>query len=229
MKQTSSKIFSGLAQSYDAALDIATLYQDRHWKRWAVQRMGIQEGDLVLDIGCGTLRLEEGLAGWKCRFVGLDLAPEMVRRGMGKRIPGVALLVNSDAESLPFPDGSFDSVVSCYVPKYVDIGRFTDELARVSKPGAMVLLYDFARPRGPVSPLLELYIQGGLRVVGLALSLAKREEAFTFSNLPWIIEQTTWDRDIVGTMEEKGFETIRTARFAGGVVFAYSGRKRGSP
>lgn len=173
--------------------------------------------------------MEEGLAEWGCSFVGLDLAPEMIRIGSGKNLPNVSLLVNSDAESLPFPDGTFDSIVSCYVPKYVDAERLAGELARVSKRGAMVVLYDFARPRGLLSPILQLYIQGGLRVIGLALSLAKREEAFTFSSLPWIIEETTWDRDIVSVMEEKGFQTMGTARLAGGVVFAYSGRRRSSP
>lgn len=208
---------------------MATLYQDRRWKMWVIQRMRTEDRDVVLDIGCGTLRLEESLASRGCDFVGLDLAPEMIRIGQRKKIPNVALLTNSDAEFLPFSDESFDSVVSCYVPKYVEVSRFVQELARVTKVGGTVVLYDFAKPRGPLSPFLEIYIQAGLRIVGLALRLAKREEAFAFNNLPWIIERTTWDNELAQEMEKKGFEGLATARLTGGVVFAYSGRRRSSP
>ncbi|MDG6982132.1 MAG: methyltransferase domain-containing protein [Nitrososphaerota archaeon] len=228
MKRTSSKIFAGLARSYENALDYATLFQDRRWKAWVARRMDARGGGLVLDVGSGTLVLEELLSGMGCRFVGLDLAPEMIRVAMEKRVPGVGLVLNGDAEFLPFADGSFDSVVSCYVPKYVDVRKFVRELARVAKPGGKAVVYDFAKPRGPLAPFLEAYIQGGLRVVGFALGLAGRREAYTFDRLPRIIEGTTWDLEMVDAMESNGFVEIESARLTGGVVFACSGRLRES-
>jgi demethylmenaquinone methyltransferase / 2-methoxy-6-polyprenyl-1,4-benzoquinol methylase len=226
MQRVSSMIFTGLAQSYDRVLDYATLYQDRRWKSWVSRMMDGCKGDAVLDIGCGTLLLEERLARKGYNFVGLDLAPEMIRRGQRKGIPNVVLLANGDAEFLPFPAGSFDVVVSCYVPKYVDARRFAAEVARVARPGAKVVLYDFARPKGWWAPVLEVYIQGGLRLVGLLLELAGREESSTFTNLPRIIEETAWDDEIVDELEIRGFESIAKAKLTGGAVFAYCGRRR---
>lgn len=225
MKRTSSRIFAGLARSYERALDYATLFQDRRWKRWVARRLRVDGGGLVLDVGSGTLVLEELFAGKKCRFVALDLAPEMIRVAVGKGVPNVDLVLNGDAEFLPFPEGSFDAVVSCYVPKYVDVRKFARELARVAKPGGAVVLYDFAKPRGPFAPFLEVYIQGGMRLIGLVLGLAGRGEAFTFTRLPQIIEGTTWDRDMVEAMESNGLVEVESDRLTGGVVFACSGRR----
>lgn len=225
LKGTSLEIFAGLAESYELALDLATFYQDRRWKDWVARRLGAPLGGLVLDIGCGTLVLEERLSRLGSGFVGVDLSTEMIRLAQAKGVPNMALLATGDAEHLPFPDASFDSAVSCYVAKYVDPAKFAGELGRVMRPGADVLLYDFARPRGAAAPLLRMYIQGGLKAVGLALRIAGRSEAVTFRDLPWIIDGTRWDSDLPFFLERNGFDTAETARLTGGAVFAYWGKK----
>lgn len=227
MQGKSQEIFSGLAGSYERSVEYATLLQDRRWKLWVTSRTEAPDGT-TLDIGCGTLLLEERLAGSARRFVGVDLSKEMIALGREKGLANVALVVNGDAESLPFPDSSFDSVVSCYVAKYVGTSRFARELGRVTKPEGVVALYDFARPRGGLAPFLELYIQAGLRWAGLLLHLAGRRSAYTYENLPAIIERTSWDREIVAAMEDTGFQTLAAERLTGGAVFAYCGRKRNS-
>lgn len=226
MKSTSSKIFSGLARSYEKVLDYATLYQDRRWKVWVADRIAAGGGGLVLDVGSGTMVLEERLARWKYRFVTIDLVPEMIMTGRKKRVPNVALVMNGDAEYLPFSAQSFDSVISCYVPKYVDLRKFAGELARVTKPGGVAVMYDFAKPTGILAPFLELYIQGGLRLAGLMLGLMGKEESFTFRKLPEIIDNTSWDLRVEKTMENSGFELVSAKRLTGGAVFAYCGRRR---
>jgi ubiquinone/menaquinone biosynthesis C-methylase UbiE len=117
--------------------------------------------------------------------------------------------------------------VSCYVAKYVDIGRFTQELARVSKVGATVVLYDFAKPRGWTAPFLQVYIQGGLSAAGFLMEHARRGPAFAFTKLPSLVNETSWDSEIVKTMEARGFETLEARRLSRGVVFGYCGRNRG--
>jgi ubiquinone/menaquinone biosynthesis C-methylase UbiE len=220
-----TSLFRGLAASYDRTVDLATFYQDRRWKKWVASRASFAEGAMVLDLGCGTLLLEERLRRASCFFVGIDLTPEMARLGWGKRLANVPLVVNGDAVSLPFADHTFDEAVSCYVPKYVSVQRLAEELSRVVKPGARVVLYDFARPRGFSALLLEPYIQVGLRAVGFVLRKARNRAAFAFERLPQIIDGTSWDREVVRSMEGKGFETLAATRLTAGAVFAYCGRK----
>jgi ubiquinone/menaquinone biosynthesis C-methylase UbiE len=225
LKGVSVEIFAGLARSYETALDYCTLFQDRRWKDWVARRLGRRAAELVLDIGCGTLVLEERMAKFGHRFVGVDLSPEMTEAGARKSAANVELLMNGDAECLPFRDGAFGSVVSCYVPKYVDAWRLASEVARVTKPGGSVVLYDFARPIGLMAPFLWLYIQWGLRVAGLALRASRKSEAATFMNLPWIIEGTRWDSELPRAMEENGIVEVESARLTGGAVFAFWGRR----
>ncbi len=203
------------------------MYQDRRWKDWVARKLVFSHSGLVLDIGCGTLVLEDRMAKGGLKFVGLDLSAEMILVAKAKSASNVALLTNADAEFLPFPGGSFDAVVSCYVPKYVDAEAFAKELARVTRPGAHAAVYDFAKPRGALAPLLQMYIRCGLRAVGVCLALARRREATTFKDLPKIIEDTRWDSELPLALGRCGFEMIETARMTGGVVFAYWGRKGG--
>lgn len=226
LKATALELFRGLAKSYDRTVDFATLFHDRYWKNWVAKWTSAQAGETVLDLGCGTLLMEERFEGRGYRFVGLDLTEKMIRIGHSKNLPGVSLLVNGDAENLPFPDESFNSVISCYVAKYVDLEKFADEIARVTKPGATVVLYDFVRPRGPLAPFLELYIQGGIRAVGAMLSLARRDSAFTFRNLPGIVGNASWDSFIEQVMKARGFRTLALRRLTGGIVCAYCGAKQ---
>jgi demethylmenaquinone methyltransferase / 2-methoxy-6-polyprenyl-1,4-benzoquinol methylase len=220
-----ARLFRGLAPSYDRTADWATLFQDRYWKRWVTDRVPHDEGGLALDVGCGTLLLEQRFLGRRGAFVGLDLTDQMLRIGKTKSLSNVALLTRGDAEALPFPDETFDTVVSCYVAKYVKTALFTKELARVTKPGATVVVYDFVRPVGLAAPFLELYIRAGLRVVGFLLSLSGRDSAFTFQRLPRIVDGALWDEELVEAMEKRGFETTAVERLTGGIVFAYCGRK----
>ncbi len=229
MQNVALRLFRGLAASYDRTVDYATLYQDRCWKRWTAEKAALAEGMLVLDLGCGTLLLEERLRAARCKFVGVDVTREMARLGWAKGLENVPLVTNGDAESLPFADEAFDAAVSCYVPKYVNVGRLAGELARVLKPGARVVLYDFARPCGLSAAFLEPYIQGGLRAIGFALRKTRKGAAFAFERLPQIIDGTHWDREIVRAMEGRGFETVAATPLTAGAVFAYCGRKRVSP
>jgi demethylmenaquinone methyltransferase / 2-methoxy-6-polyprenyl-1,4-benzoquinol methylase len=225
MKATALELFRGLAKTYDRSVDLATLFQDRYWKNLVARLMSAQKGELVLDIGCGTLLMEERLARRDYSFVGLDLTEKMIRIGHSKGIPSVRLLVNADAENLPFQDRSFGSVITCYVVKYVDLGKFADELARVTKPRATVVLYDFVRPRGPFAPFLELYVRGGLGTIGALLGLAGRDAAFTFRNLPKIVDDAAWDSSIERVMKARGFRTLALRRLTGGIVCFYCGTK----
>jgi len=220
------KLFRGLAVSYDKTVDYATFYQDRYWKRWVTEQAVLSNRALVLDLGCGTLLLEERLGRTTCKFVGLDVTPEMVRLGWRKRLANVPIVINGDAAALPFPDETFDAAVSCYVPKYVSMTRLAAELSRVVRPGAKVVLYDFARPGGISAPLLEPYIQVGLRAIGLVLRKTRNGAAFAFERLPQIVEGTSWDKEVVEVMEERGFQTIIASTLTAGAVFAYCGQKR---
>lgn len=101
----------------------------------------------VLDVGCGTGENFKYLAG--ARSVdAIDISPEMVSlaadRVRALRLPAEVRV--ADAADLPYPDDSFDSVVSafstCTFPDYVAAFR---EMERVTRPGGRILLVEHGR------------------------------------------------------------------------------------
>ena len=82
----------------------------------------------------------------KCTL--LDLSPEMLERAKGKPELARCSFVQSDAETLPFDDSSFDRVVSSgtlyYYPRPVVALR---EQLRVVKPGGHVLAMGSLAPK----------------------------------------------------------------------------------
>jgi SAM-dependent methyltransferase len=108
-------------------------------------------GERVLDAGCGAAVdafVAAHLVGPSGRVAGADLSAEMLaapRREAARSGPRNLHLLQADLESLPFPDGSFDLVLSNgslnLVPgKEAAYG----ELARVLRPGGMLAAADLA-------------------------------------------------------------------------------------
>jgi len=100
------------------------------------------EKGLLLDIGCAAGAEFEPLLARGFQIVGLDYAPEMLRLAQQRygASDGVHLC-RADAESLPFPDASFDQVVCLGVFEYLSTyDRGLDEIRRVLRPGGVAIL-----------------------------------------------------------------------------------------
>lgn len=124
-----------------------------------VNAAGIDPGNRVLDVGCGTgsVALTARRAG--ADVVGLDLSPTMLE--FARRNTAIAGYddidwVEGDAEGLPFRDDAFDSTLSnfghVFAPNSAAAGR---ELCRVTRPGGRVAFTAWS-PNGVVGDLTEV-------------------------------------------------------------------------
>ena len=109
----------------------------------------IHEGEAILDIGCGAgvdSIIAARLVGPSGSVTGIDLVPEMLARASeNARLAGLdnVTFQESSAEQLPFPDNSFDMVISNGVFNLVvDKVKALSEVFRVLKPGGRFLLAD---------------------------------------------------------------------------------------
>jgi len=109
----------------------------------------INEGSKVLDVGCGAgvdTILAGMMVGPNGSAVGVDMVPEMIARAESNlKITGIVNVSfqNTAAENLPFPDDTFDVVISNGVINLIpDKEAVLAEIHRVLKPGGRLMVAD---------------------------------------------------------------------------------------
>jgi SAM-dependent methyltransferase len=97
------------------------------------------DGLRILDVGCGTGHHMAALRARGYEVAGVDGSAEMLAHARANN-PGTEIH-ESDVESLPFADESFDYVICIEVLRYLpDFRRCVKEMARVLKPGGVDLV-----------------------------------------------------------------------------------------
>ena len=118
----------------------------------ALELLDVQQGDRVLDVGCGTGFGTEGLLQYTDDVHGLDQSRHQMEKAFEKfgKHDRVAFY-RGDAERLPFADDSFDYVWSSgsieYWPNPVATLR---DFRRVVEPGGRVLVVGPNHPTNPI-------------------------------------------------------------------------------
>ena len=132
----------------------------------------------LLDIATGGGHTALALSSTYGVVVASDITDEMLRVAeeftRSKSAGNVEFAV-ADAESLPFPDGSFDAVSCRIAPHHFpEPGRFVNESFRVLRPGGIFLLVDSVAPADPYINELLNHVER-LRDPTHVLTLTERE------------------------------------------------------
>jgi len=110
---------------------------------------GIENGDRVLDLGCGTGSLAFALAARRepAQILGLDISEVYIAKARTEaRDPRLAFRVG-DAVAIDLPDGSVDRCYSLLALNFVkQPKRAVQEMRRVTRPGGVIAaaVWDFA-------------------------------------------------------------------------------------
>ena len=110
-----------------------------------LEELAIGENTRLLDVGCGPGLFLRLAAQRGARVSGIDAAAPFIQIA-GERLPGAPLAVG-DMEALPFGDEVFDVVTGFNAFQFAaDPARALREAARVSEPGAPVVIATWGRP-----------------------------------------------------------------------------------
>jgi len=124
--------------------DFATGYErERHYGYHALLdelelgvALPLAQGRDVLEVGCGTGLILSRLHAVAHYAEGVDLSPGMLEKARERGLH----VREASATALPYPDASFDVVLSFKVLAHVpDLSLALAEMARVCRPGGLVL------------------------------------------------------------------------------------------
>ena len=140
--------YDHVAGLYDAAFEDIRVRRDE-WK-WLNEHL--PDGPIdVLDIGCGNGALLNALSGRIASGVGVDESAGIIEkaRRRNSEIPNLKFeIINGPV--VPFPDDSFDMVISLMSFRYLDWDPLLREIKRVTRPGGRFLIIDMVTV--PVAP-----------------------------------------------------------------------------
>ncbi|MEE9141803.1 MAG: bifunctional demethylmenaquinone methyltransferase/2-methoxy-6-polyprenyl-1,4-benzoquinol methylase UbiE [Gammaproteobacteria bacterium] len=222
------EVFESVADRYDLMNDLMSFGVHRLWKRLAIDKALLKPGQKALDVAAGTGDLTAALArkaGDDGLVVMSDINPAMLANGRSRMLDdglaGNTRFVIANAESLPFPERSFDCVTTGFGLRNVtDKDAALRSMFRVLRPGGQLLILEFSKPASKV--------------------IGKIYDRYSFSVLPRLGGLVTGDADsyrylvesirvhpdqetLKTMMEDAGFERCGYQNISGGIVALHCG------
>ncbi|MBQ8555874.1 MAG: methyltransferase domain-containing protein [Clostridia bacterium] len=169
---------------------------------WISSHYALQPGERVLELGCGTGSMWQGVVlPDGCELTLTDLSEGMLETAKANLAHLPAAYAVVDAQTLPYADASFDVVIANMMLYHVpDIGRAIGEIRRVLKAGGRFFAATFGE-HGVTEAVLEMLgieqsanhrftLQNGAAQLGAAFAQVERldrEDALDVTDLSDLI------------------------------------------
>lgn len=227
-KEQMARMFNNISHRYDFLNHFLSLGIDRLWRRTAVRLLKPANPQWILDVATGTgdfaiqsMRLNPR------KITGIDISEGMLKVGR-KKIEKLKLsdkieLLQGDSENLQFSDDYFDAVtVGFGVRNFENLEKGLSEILRVMKPGAMLVVLEFSRPRKfPMRQLYNFYFKNILP--GLGRLISSDQSAYTY--LPESVEVFPDGMDFENILKKVGFKETACKPLTFGISSIYMARK----
>lgn len=205
-----NQLFDAAAKHYDGITGWGFLGSGSSYRRWVQQRHGLKPGMHLLDVACGTgLMAVEGarILGTAENITCLDPSSGMMAEAK-KKLP--AKFVQGYADSLPFPDASFDFLTMGYALRHVaDLHVTMREYHRVLRPGGRVLILEVTKPASRVGNFFfRLYF--GKIYPGLTRLFTRSKAARDMMHYYWeTMDASVPPTTVVEAMRAAGFAEVK--------------------
>ena len=216
-------MFNDISPRYDLLNRIISFRRDVAWRKKAIKRLGIDKGDRVLDLACGTgdMILNIQKAQPDAEVIGGDFSIQMLIHGKKKvNVP----LVAADACALPFESEQFDKITMVFgFRNVVDKPQALREMYRVLKKGGKFCILEFSQPKSKLfSKLYWFYFKSILPRVGRLVS--RHESAYTY--LPVSVEHFPQEEEYRQMITDAGFSNISFTPYDFGICTAAIAEKQ---
>jgi demethylmenaquinone methyltransferase/2-methoxy-6-polyprenyl-1,4-benzoquinol methylase len=221
-------LFATIARRYDLINDLQSFGLHRIWKRRVVRLAQIKRGDRALDVCCGTGDIALALAQNGAETTGLDFSEKMLevaaQREASSKLKSKKLkFLQGDAQQLPFPDGSFDSVTVGYgLRNLASWDRGLTEMHRVAKTGARIIVLEFGKPANVLwRALYFTHLRLSVPLIGLLFAGNAQAYAYILESLKHYPAQLA----VADKMRDMKLTNVRVINLLGGAMAINYGEK----
>ncbi|MER0170836.1 MAG: methyltransferase domain-containing protein [Nitrosomonas sp.] len=207
------EMFDTTSVDYDRIEHLLALGTGQWYRSQALKRAGLQPGMQILDVGCGTGLVAAQaieIIGSSKLLIGLDPSLGMMQ---ASSLFKQAALIGGRAESIPFPDNSFDFLSMGYALRHVsNLEQVFSEFLRVLKPGGKLCILEITRPETRLgSTLLKTYMRTIVPL--LARTISSNDRTSKLWRYYWdSIEACVSPQRIIQTLESVGFSDVKQHR-----------------
>jgi demethylmenaquinone methyltransferase/2-methoxy-6-polyprenyl-1,4-benzoquinol methylase len=223
-----ARMFDNISHRYDFLNHFLSLGIDRGWRKQAIKLLVPIQPKHLLDVATGTGDFAlQALELNPDTITGVDISEGMLEMGRkkiaAKKLSAKVQLLQGDSENLRFGENKFDAVtVGFGVRNFENLEKGLREIFRVIKPGGMLVVLEFSKPRRfPFRQLYNFYFKGILPKIGSLIS--KDKSAYTY--LPESVEAFPDGIDFENILKKVGFKNTTCKPLTFGISSIYTGQK----
>ncbi len=219
-------VFDSVAPRYDLMNDVMSLGVHRIWKRLLVTALNPRPTHTLLDLASGTGDISFG---WRRAGGGpvvlSDINPAMLGVGRDRAIArGLVadfFYLVADAEALPLPDRTFDSVSMAFgLRNCTDKPAVLAEARRVLKPGGRFFCLEFSALQVAVmQPAYDAWSFQVLPRLGKMIAGDADSYRYLAESIRMFPDQET----LAAMMRAAGFARVGVRNLSGGIAAIHSG------
>jgi demethylmenaquinone methyltransferase / 2-methoxy-6-polyprenyl-1,4-benzoquinol methylase len=227
-KEEVAEMFNNIANRYDLLNSILSLGIHKGWRKKCVRLLAKNNPKQILDVATGTADFAiECVKLSPDKIVGIDISDGMLKVGREKiqklKLEKLITLENGNAETVTFPDNSFDAVVVGFgVRNFQDLEKGLKNLYRMLKPGGTLIVLEFSYPRNfLIKAGYNFYFSYITPVIGKVFS--KDTRAYTY--LTESVKAFPNNENFVAVLDRVGFKATGYKPLSFGIAAIYKGMK----
>lgn len=227
-KEQVAQMFDNIAKRYDLLNSILSLGIHKGWRKKCVNLLKAKQPKKILDVATGT-----GDFAIECArlnpesIIGIDISDGMMKYGREKlkqlKLDSIISLKNGNAETVAFPDTSFDAIVVGFgVRNFQNLNTGLSNLHRMLKPGGQLIVLEFSYPKNVlIKNFYNFYFSKVTPFVGRIFS--KDTRAYTY--LTESVKAFPHNEKFTSILQELGYKNTSFKSLSFGIAAIYCGEK----